>query len=396
MARYRYTAVDRDGKTASGQIEASALEEARVRLAALGLQAETAVLEAVAEAAAMAGHLSGAEAAQLGGQVADLTKAALPMGPGLRAMAEEFSGRRVQAALRRMADRLDAGASLEEAVTSQWPHVPEHLRCLLEAAVRSGRFVETADEMVALERSRVELRHRLAILFAYPLCLFVIILLLLLMSIYIVPQFAKIYTDFGTELPAMTKLMIAVLSPLGGLVILALVGLCVVSLPIALGGRSRVAWVQRALYWVPFVGPIWRLRGLAEFSRLMCLLLELKVPLPQALRAAAAGVREGDLRAAARALAEVVESGVPLSEALKRFREFPATFKPLVQWGEQSVALADAFRGTAEMCQGRLRFHSLFADAVLLPIMLLVVVFFVGCFMLAFMLPMVSLIQHLS
>jgi type II secretory pathway component PulF len=154
--------------------------------------------------------------------------------------------------------------------------------------------------------------------------------------------------------------------------------------------------MQRALYRVPFVGPIWRLRGLAEFSRLMCLLLELKVPLPQALRSAAAGVREGDLRVAARALAEVVESGVPLSEALKRFREFPATFRPLVQWGEQSAALADAFRGTAEMCHGRLRFHGLFTDAVLLPIMLLVVVFFVGCFMVAFMLPLISLIQRLS
>ena len=60
------------------------------------------------------------------------------------------------------------------------------------------------------------------------------------------------------------------------------------------------------------------------------------------------------------------------------------------------AALADAFRGTADMCHGRLRVHGVFADAVLLPVMLLVVVFFVVFFLAAFMLPLISLIQKLS
>jgi type II secretory pathway component PulF len=128
----------------------------------------------------------------------------------------------------------------------------------------------------------------------------------------------------------------------------------------------------------------------------MRLLLELEVPLPQALRAVSSGVREGDLREACRSLAECVEAGIPLSEAIERFREFPATFRPLVRWGERTPALADAFRGTAEMCEGRLRFQGLFADAIILPIMLLVVMLFVGFFIVAFMLPLISLIQKLS
>lgn len=396
MAHYRYTALDRDGERRWGEIEASGEEEAIAKLAALGLRPDSVVFEGGAEPTTGAGTLSPAEAAQLGGQVSELAKASLPLGPGLRAMSEEFGSRRVRAALRRVADRLDAGAPLEEALASQWPHLPEHLRCLLEAAVRSGRFAETADEMAAIERARVDLRRRLLIVFAYPLFLFIVILLLLLLSIFLVPQFARIYADFGTELPVMTKVTINALSPLGGVVILGLVGVCAASLPIAFVGRSRVPWVQRALYGVPLVGPIWRFRGLGEFSRLMEVLLGLKVPLPQALRAAGAGVREGDLRVAARAMAEMVESGVPLSEAMKRFPEFPATFRPLVQWGEQSASLAEAFRGAAEMCHGRLRFQGLFTDAVLLPGMLLVVVFCVGCFMMAIMLPLMSLIQSIQ
>ena len=59
-------------------------------------------------------------------------------------------------------------------------------------------------------------------------------------------------------------------------------------------------------------------------------------------------------------------------------------------------ALSEAFRGTAEMCEGRLRFHGFFLDSVLLPMMLVVVMFFVGFFATGLLLPLISLIQHLS
>ncbi len=396
MARYRYTAVDRAGNTSSGQVEASGSDDARAKLTALGLEAETAVLELEAEPAAGPGRLSAAESAGLGSQIAGLAKAGLPLGPGLRAMAEEFPGGRARGVLRRLADRIDAGVSLDEALAAEGPRVPEHLRCLLEAAVRSGRFAEVIDEMVAVERTRIDVLHRLGLAFAYPLFLFFVILLLYLMCMYIVPTFGKIFADFGAELPVLTRVMLNICSPLAVLSVLAMVLLAVVVVLVAFGGRTRSPGMQRTLYRLPVVGPIWRFRGLAEFSRLMGLLLELKVPLPQALRAVAGGLREGDLRAAAWNVAEQVESGVPFSEAMARRREFPATFKPLVQWGEQTPALADAFRGTAQMCEGRLRFQGLFADAVLLPVMLVVVVFFVTTFMASLMLPLISLIQHLS
>lgn len=396
MARYRYTAVDRDGRTASGQVEASGLDDARAKLTALGLEAETAVLELESEPAAGSGRLSAAESAGVGGQIASLAKAGLPLGAGLRAMADEFPGGRARGVLRRLADRINAGLSLDAALAAEGPRVPEHLRCLLEAAVRSGRFAEVIDEMVAVERTRIDVRHRLGLAFAYPLFLFVVILLIYVMCIQIVPTFGKIFADFGAELPVMTKITLRICSPLAVASVLALVLLAVTIVLIALGGRTRSAWMQRTLYRLPIVGPIWRFRGLAEFSRLMGLLLELRVPLPQALRAVAEGLREGDLRAASRRLAEQVEAGVPFSEAMAQRREFPATFKPLVQWGEKAPALADAFRGTAEMCEGRLRFQGMFADAVLLPVMLVVVLFFVGFFMASLFLPLISLIQKLS
>ena len=51
--------------------------------------------------------LSTEEAAELAARVADLTKAGLPLGEGLRALAQELSSRRLNGVLRALADRLD-------------------------------------------------------------------------------------------------------------------------------------------------------------------------------------------------------------------------------------------------------------------------------------------------
>ena len=89
----------------------------------------------------------------------------------------------------------------------------------------------------------------------------------------------------------------------------------------------------------------------------------------KALRAIAGGLREADLRVASRRVADYVEAGVPFSDALARFSEFPATFRPLVEWGERQRTLADAMRGATDMCEARLRFQSLFVEAAILPIL---------------------------
>jgi type IV pilus assembly protein PilC len=448
VPRYRYTTVDTRGKTVTGQIEAAGPEAALEKLAQLGIPEDTITLDEIASPAPPGGRLSAEEAAQVAGHAATLAQAGLPLGEGLRALAEEIprwpviawvyygcvlglgvlvawlfwgwvlgliawvlcvwllwlgalaeelSRRRLQTALRRVADCVDAGQPLDAAAASQGRRVPEHVRCMLAASAASGRFAQVLQQLSTVERNRIALGRRLGLALAYPAILLVsAVFLIVFLSIFTVPQFKRIFDDFGTDLPALTQLIIHVFSPMGGLVILALFVAFWLALVLVAALKWHVVWVQRMAYWIPFVGPCWRFRGLAEFSRMTALLLDLQVPLPRALRAMAGGLREADLRAACRLLAGFVEVGIPFSEALVRFREFPASFRPLVAWGERTQALADAMRGTTEMCEARLRFQSLFIAAAILPVALVVIVFAVGWIIVGLLLPLISLIQRLS
>lgn len=396
MARFSYTTDDPQGKPVSGEIEAASESEAREKLLGQGLQGNAAsLLELIGELPS--GRLSAGEATELASQVAALAKAGLPLGPGLRALAEELPGRRLRRALGAIANRLDRGATLEEAVGAEEDCFPVHLRGLMVAGARSGRLADVLQEALAMERSRGQIRRSVWLSLAYPTLLFaMIVFVFALFSLRIVPPFVAIFRDFGMQLPAITQALLWVCNPTAGMGAILLLMLMVgVALFLSVS-RPNTTWAQEALYAVPIVGAMWKRYGLAEFARLMALSLDMEMPLPAALRLTADAVREADLKRACRRAAERIENGTSLTEAMAASGTFPRRLQPLVEWGQRTPALADSFRAAAEMFEGEVGVQRTLLDVVILPIMLVVVVGYVGFFILALMLPLVTLISKLA
>ena len=126
------------------------------------------------------------------------------------------------------------------------------------------------------------------------------------------------------------------------------------------------------------------------------MLTEQRVPLPDALRLTSDGLRDGNLALGCRRAAEDVDNGYALTESMAAQRQFPASMIPLVEWGLRATDLPGAFRAVAEMFEGRARSQGSLLGAILLPVMFLMIVTFAGFFVIAMMLPMISLIQKLS
>ena len=128
----------------------------------------------------------------------------------------------------------------------------------------------------------------------------------------------------------------------------------------------------------------------------MGLLLEQNVSLADALQLTAAGLRDASLARGCRRVADDTQQGRPLDESFAARRQFPASLIPMIQWGQRAPALPDAFRGAAEMFEGRVRSQGTLLETLLLPIMFLVVLILVGFFAAACFLPLISLVRALS
>jgi general secretion pathway protein F len=164
------------------------------------------------------------------------TEQGRPLGPMLEALAEDESAYHWKARLQELVKHLNAGMSLPDAID----RVPGLLPPNVVLAIRVGAETGTLAEMLREVSKDFSARHEdnldseLTVTVAYLVGLFAVLTAVTGFMMYvIIPKFKKIFEDFGTELPEVTKWVINVSdefvrwSPL-----------------IVIGGISLIAWAE--------------------------------------------------------------------------------------------------------------------------------------------------------
>src|SRR5262249_44721428 len=107
---------------------------------------------------------------------------------------------------RSVSTNIEGGLPLEEAIEQQSQRFPAHVRGLVLAGARSGKLGEILSEFSEYEDSAADVRRRLWLSLTYPIILILASgLLFVLLAKYIVKDFESIFTDFGLDLPEITK-----------------------------------------------------------------------------------------------------------------------------------------------------------------------------------------------
>ncbi len=301
------------------------------------------------------GRLSGAEALELSAQLAGLAAAGLPLAPSLAALAEELPRGRLRRSMRDLARGLGSGQLLGEAIDGQEGRIPPHLRGLVVAGVKSGRLGEVLGEFANYSAIGAELRRRLWLRLAYPLLTTLMTLsVFAFVGAFVLPQFEAVFNDFGLTVPRVTMLWMrlmhrtaAIWPTLAGLAGLLLAG--------ALAARLFLppATIRSLVARVPILGGISWWTSLAEFCHLLGLLLEHRLPMPEALRLAGEGVQNSGLEAVSRLMADDAEEGKTLAESMALRRAFPPRLPRLIRWGENQGSLPELLHMAGDLFAAR-------------------------------------------
>lgn len=343
------------------------------------------------------GRLSGAEAAELSRQIASLTSAGLPLASGLVALGEELPRGRLRRSMNDLARTLEAGIPLEQAVMDENERIPPHLRGLVIAGVRSGDLGAILSRFTQYTSIGAELKRALWLSLAYPiLTVCAAGALFLLVCSILVSQFDAIYRDFNVPLPRLTVALVQVsgLVTSAGTPLATLVGLILawwMGSHLFLTPAMRRSLASR----LPFLGTVWRSTSLAEFCHLLALLLESRLPLPEALRLTGQGVQDVDIDRACRGVALQVEAGRSLAEAMEKRPPFPFGLTRLLRWAEMQRTLPEVLHVAGAMYEARARTHSAFVGAVfnLLCVLLVLSMFVIVPALFA---PLITLISRLA
>ena len=393
---FAYEAQTEKGQPLSGTIDAPDAERASNLLQSLRVRVLR--IDPVGFAARSA-PLRGDDFASFNQQLAHLTAAGLPVEHGLRLIAQDVRSGRLAETIRTVAGELERGTPMGEAFERHREKFPPLYGRLVEAGVRTG---DLSGMLLNLGR-HLELVNRLRGMMwratAYPLIVLVVLLVVLLfISGWIIPQFEALFADFGVRLPQVTQLLLGTSGWLPPLLIgiLGAIALVILLWPLLrLSGKDQ-AVVEVLVLPAPLVGPVLRRNMIARWCDALRLGVDAGFDLPRAIALAGDAVGSRRMRRDGETLIATLEQGQPLDDASRRLRVIPATVSASIELGRSKKQLSETLAALAELYQQQAEVRLNLIPAILTPLMLIFTAVIIGLVVLGLFAPLITLIQAVA
>lgn len=217
MPTYIYKAADSAGKLVKGEIEASGEIEVTTHLAKLGylpisisFKAEKAKPASGSKSLTGPGRANPQALIIFTRQFATIIKAGIPIVEGLGVLAEQMEDPPLKNALQQIARDVAGGVSLSQAMAKHPRAFSELYVNTVVAGETAGVLENVLSKLSYMLENDHETRANIMAALRYPIMVVVAMLIaVMVLSVFVIPQFAKIYLDAKMKLPIPTQVMIA-------------------------------------------------------------------------------------------------------------------------------------------------------------------------------------------
>lgn len=365
MPSFAYKAVSTAGQDLAGELEAPDRPAALRELIGRGVHVleidEKTQKRGLLGAGSAAGgglRLRPRQLAALTRQLATSLEAGLPLLTALDVMCRELDHAPSRELLRRLATRVQTGASLSEAL-ADYPRVFEPMYVRLVRVGETGGMLDSVlGQMADLLERRIELRERVKTASIYPS----IVLLLGIASVIIIVAVIvpRIIESIGSDtflLPWPTRAMMAAsgfVREWGWLLLALAVGLGFGWRQAVLHGPWRAWWDATKLR-LPMLGRLIRQLEASRFARSLGMLVHGGVTLTEALPVVRDTLQNQVLCQAVGRVTESIHSGEPIAAPLQRSGLFPPLLVQMVRVGEHTGRLDEMLLRAAQVHEAQAR-----------------------------------------
>jgi type IV pilus assembly protein PilC len=326
-------------------------------------------------------------------QFLTLVRAGLPILGSLNMLAKGQKDAHFAGQLEDVANRVKTGESLSAAFEAQ-AGIPTIYTTTLLAGERSGNLQEVLERYVAFQRVSLTFRKKLSASLIYPgLLLTLVSGLLVFLFTVVIPQFSKLYDEMGSQLPAMTMMLLSFGTwTQRNIVWIALVAVIagVVGYRFSITEKGR-DFVDAFRIRLPIFGKIWLKYQVALFARTLSTLLTGGLPLVPSLDTAARSISSRKVSKAVQDSIETVREGKSLADALTATKVIPDLATEMISVGEQTGALPQMLNSVAEFFEEDVATALTAALALIEPAILIVMGVVVVFILISLYLPIFSL-----
>jgi len=396
MARFRYTALDRGGKSVTGELMAEEPEEVKRRLREMGYfpsEIAEAAQFALAQGGPRTGRgraVSGTDIVLFTRQLSDMTAARLPLYRSLSVLVEQADRRSLRELVEGIRTDVQQGQPLSEALAKHPRHFPDLYANMVRAGETSGHLDAILERLAEFLEKGQRRRSQVVSALMYPCVLITVALAAVTFIIgYVIPKLQDIFAESKQTLPLVTRALLAVaavVSKTWWIAALVLVTAIVVLRWYAHTPRGREA-VDTLLLRLPLLGPVWHKMAVSRLTRTVGTMLAGGVPILTALEIGGNAIANRPLVRAAEGAREEVRQGTRVSEALTHSGVFPPLLVHMAAVGEETgqlpemlLRVADNLDYQVDSTLGRL-------TTLLEPFIIITMGFIVGAIVMAVLLP---------
>lgn len=398
MPKYTYSARDSKGKEVKGKLEArdpQALAEI--------LQDKGLVVVSIKEKLAIdfeelgqinIGGIPMKEKVVFMRQLATMVGAGLPLTRGLQIMEQQVANPMFKRVIIQVKSSVEAGKSLAESFKRTDEVFDEVTINLIEAGESSGNLDVILNKLAIELEENQKLAAKLKSALTYPMILSVVIIaVVLLMMFVLVPSMTEIYGEFDAELPFITQFLIN----MSDFFVKFWWAMLIVALSLIIGYK---VWVDtpkgkrnrdKILIKVPIVGMMISKIQIAQFTRLLGLLLSSGLSIIRALELSAMSLSNEMFREVILASRDEVEKGGSLAIPIARSEYYPLLVSSMIAVGEETGELDNVLAKVAEYYKDEVDVATANMSSTLEPVFLIIMGLVIAFISLAIYMPMFQL-----
>jgi general secretion pathway protein F len=404
MPAYAFEALDAEGATQKGVIEADTAKAARglLRGRALVPLEVRPVAAGDAEGAAGARVLLRRRVFTATGlaiwtrQLAGLVGSGLTLERALTALADEADNEQQHHLVAALRAEVNAGSSFAKALARFPREFSEIYIAVVGAGEQSGHLGLVLERLADDLEERQALNAKLLAATLYPAIVTVAaIAIVLLLMTYVVPQVANVFAGTKRALPLLTVIMLGLSAFVRswGLLLLGAGAVAVALLRMSLRNdafreRFDAGWLK-----LPVIGRLARGYNAARFAGTLAMLAGAGVPILKALQAAAETLGNRAMRVDALDALVLVREGAPLASAIGQKKRFPGLLGMFARLGEQTGQLPQMLQRAATQLSAEVQRRAMQLATLLEPVLIIGMGLMVMLIVLAVLLPIIQLNQ---
>ncbi len=275
-------------------------------------------------------------------QFATMIDSGLPLVQCLEILSSQQENRTFKDVLLKVKESVEGGSTFADAL-SKHPKVFDNLFVNLVAAGEVGGILDTIlSRLAAYTEKAMKLKKQIKGAMVYPATIVSIAVIVVgVIMIFVIPTFAKMFAEFGGELPAPTKFVIALSNFIVKyiIVIIAAIFLIIFAFKKYYATENGRRTIDRLLLKAPIFGDLIRKVSVAKFTRTLGTLVSSGVPILDGLDIVAKTAGNAVVEDAIIKVRQSISEGKTIAEPLQQSGVFPPMVVQMIGVGEATGAM---------------------------------------------------------